>query len=102
MFSTKKYFHFFIEYILQLENTKNAIIQRCSGTVRQSLNFEGLSSIPLKIPNSELVRMFNDFVENNSEHITMISNETIELVNLRDTLLPKLISGELEINEISK
>jgi type I restriction enzyme S subunit len=100
VFSTKKYFHFFIEYILQLENTKNAIIQRCSGTVRQSLNFEGLSSIPLKIPNSELVRMFNDFVENNSEHIKMISNETIELTNLRDTLLPKLISGELEVSKI--
>ena len=100
VFSTKKYFHFFIEYILQLENTKNAIIQRCSGTVRQSLNFEGLSSIPLKIPNSELVRMFNDFVENNSEHIKMISNETIELTNLRDTLLPKLISGELEVSQI--
>ena len=101
VFSTKKYFHFFIEYILQLENTKNAIIQRCSGTVRQSLNFEGLSSIPLKIPNSELVRMFNDFVENNSEHIKMISNETIELTNLRDTLLPKLISGELEVSQIN-
>jgi len=100
VFSTKKYFHFFIEYILQLENTKNAIIQRCSGTVRQSLNFEGLSSIPLKIPNSELVRMFNDFVENNSEHIKMISNETIELTTLRDTLLPRLISGELEVSQI--
>jgi hypothetical protein len=27
--------------------------------------------------------------------------ENQELANLRDTLLPKLISGELEINEIS-
>lgn len=101
VFSTKNYFYFFIEYILQLENTKNAIIQRCSGTVRQALNFEGLSSIPLKIPNGKLVIMFNDFVENNSEHIRLITTETQELINLRDSLLPKLISGELEINEIN-
>jgi type I restriction enzyme S subunit len=99
VFSVKKYFHFFIENILQLENTKNAIIQRCSGTVRQSLNFEGLSSIPLKIPNDKLVIMFNDFVENNSEHISLIAKETQKLINLRDSLLPKLISGELSINE---
>ena len=45
--------------------------------------------------------MFNDFVENNSEHIRLIKNETLELTNLRDNLLPKLISGELGINEIS-
>jgi type I restriction enzyme S subunit len=100
VFSTKKHFHFFIEYFLQLENTKNAIIQRCSGTVRQALNYEGLSSIPLNIPNDKLVIMFNDFVEKNSEHIRLIANETQELINLRDSLLPKIITGELEINEI--
>jgi type I restriction enzyme S subunit len=101
VFSTRDYFHFFIEYILQLENTKNAIIQRCSGTVRQALNYIGLSSISLKIPDEELVIIFNDFVENNSEQIRIIANETQELINLRNTLLPKLISGELKINEIS-
>ena len=44
--------------------------------------------------------MFNDFVENNSEHISLIAKETQKLINLRDSLLPKLISGELSINEI--
>lgn len=101
VFSTINNFHFYIEYLLQLENTKNAIIQRCSGTVRQALNYEGISSIPVKIPDNKLVIMFNDFVENISEHIRLITEETQELINLRDLLLPKLISGELEINELN-
>ena len=31
----------------------------------------------------------------------MTTNENQELTNLRDTLLPKLISGELEVSDVS-
>jgi type I restriction enzyme S subunit len=33
------------------------------------------------------------------DQIETLSKETESLKNLRDTLLPKLISGELEVNE---
>jgi type I restriction enzyme S subunit len=39
-----------------------------------------------------------------TEYYNLVRNNILEineLTNLRDTLLPKLISGELEINEIN-
>jgi type I restriction enzyme S subunit len=52
----------------------------------------------LALPNDPLIiEAFNELVDPIISRIS--SNENLDLVKLRDTLLPKLISGDLEINE---
>jgi hypothetical protein len=44
---------------------------------------------------------FDNLFKNLDSKISNLDLETQDLIKTRDTLLPKLISGELEINEIS-
>jgi type I restriction enzyme S subunit len=54
----------------------------------------------LALPNDPLIiEAFNELVDPIIS--TISSNENLDLVKLRDTLLPKLISGELEVSEAS-
>lgn len=52
------------------------------------------------IPSNHLSKLFTELSEPLINKIIENSRENESLRNLRDTLLPKLISGELEINEI--
>lgn len=69
------------------------------GTVFGSINKETLGNIKNTIPPLKIVEQFNSLIEDNDALIYNISCENQSLTNLRDTLLPKLISGEIEVSE---
>ena len=56
--------------------------------------------MPIPVPDSETLEHFNEIVSSMYQTIILNSQENNALVNLRDSLLPKLISGELDISEI--
>ncbi len=81
---------------------KNTIVSDLvTGAVQPKLNQANMNKISLAIPTdlNEIV-----LIENSMNHIFEIVrnniNEITELTTLRDTLLPKLISGELEVSQI--
>ena len=53
------------------------------------------------IPTKEVVARFNLIVSNILSTKQVNGIEVSRLVSLRDTLLPKLMSGELKINELN-
>jgi len=71
------------------------------GTVFGSINKETLGNIKSIIPPIDICKSFNDLSVANDGLIFNMVNECQQLANLRDTLLPKLISGELEVNNIN-
>jgi type I restriction enzyme, S subunit len=70
------------------------------GTVFGSINKETLGNIKTIIPSKLIAYNFNELVGEKDSLIYNFTYQNRELTNLRDTLLPKLISGKLEINEI--
>jgi type I restriction enzyme S subunit len=68
-----------------------------SGTFPQG-NYEDLSAI--KVPFGADVKEITDNLENIYSLIYKNEDESLRLAELRDTLLPKLMSGELKVNEI--
>ena len=54
----------------------------------------------MTLPPLNLVRAFCDLTFNSIVLIDDNRKENIELVNLRDTLLPKLISGEINVKDL--
>ena len=70
-----------------------------SGTFPQG-NYEDLSAI--KVPFGADVKEITDNLENIYSLIYKNEDESRRLAELRDTLLPKLMSGELKVNEIEK
>lgn len=72
-----------------------------SGSAQPQITIDNLKSYLILVPNKNLVQIFTDTLSSTLEKINELNFESNQLEQLRDTLLPKLISGELEINEIS-
>ena len=68
------------------------------GTVFGSINRNSLNEMPLLIPSSEKLDEFEALVAPIDTAIRNNYNEICYLEQLRDTLLPKLMSGELDVS----
>lgn len=70
---------------------------------RQRVQNACFDSFYLCLPKSEKIKeQFHDSTNGFFEKITTLKNETNSLTQLRDTLLPKLLSGELRIPEAER
>ena len=70
------------------------------GTVFGSINQKDLKQIPLICSPTELINKFEELSGKWEEKIFLHCGEIENLSNLRDTLLPKLISGELSLEDL--
>ena len=78
---------------------KDSVVSLAIGGVRQSLSYDDLSLIETIIPSEKAVEKFNILYNLMKKVIKENKQENTELSALRDTLLPKLMSGELEVSE---
>jgi type I restriction enzyme S subunit len=70
------------------------------GTVFGSINRISLNEMPLLIPSSEKIDEFEALVAPMDAAVRNNYDEICRLEQLRDTLLPKLMSGELDVSDI--
>ena len=68
------------------------------GTVFGSINKKELENLKMSIPNDLIVANFNRIINRIDTQILNLSNEINNLSTLRDTLLPKLMSGEINVS----
>ena len=78
---------------------KDSVTSLAIGGVRQSLSYEDLSSIETIIPSKDIVEKFNNLYNQMKKTIKANKLENSRLSLLRDTLLPRLMSGEIEVPE---
>jgi len=82
-----------------LKNTN--IAHLVTGAVQPKLNQGNMNKISLAIPNdSNILNNLEINIKSIYESVRNSTQENQELTNLRDTLLPKLISGKLEVADI--
>ena len=70
------------------------------GTVFGSINRDSLNSMKVIVPSNDVINDFEKIVAPLDLKYKSLFNENLLLTQQRDTLLPKLMSGELKINEI--
>lgn len=83
----------FYEYVLSLTNGSTGSHQRFHPTA--TLDYS------LKIPDKDIIKKFESIVRPLYELIAKNRTENERLASLRDTLLPKLMSGEIFVEEVS-
>ena len=66
------------------------------GTVFGSINRKELEGLALCIPQYEIISKFNDIILGTDKQMLNLFQQTQNLANLRDTLLPKLMNGEIK------
>ena len=100
VFECEKEYHHFFDYYRKTDSFKDEVLKRAIGGVRQTLSYKDFSLIKLVYPPLDVVKEFNAIYERLLDSINRTKSEDSKLSDLRDTLLPKLMSGELKINEI--
>ena len=69
-----------------------------TGAVQLKLNQKNLKSIPIVFPLEELLLVFDSIIQVFFEKLRKNSEEVQIIIQIRDDLLQKLISGEFEVD----
>ncbi|WP_405597357.1 MULTISPECIES: restriction endonuclease subunit S [unclassified Pseudoalteromonas] len=90
------------EFIYYLTRHQVSDLQkRGHGSVFNTITRETFKSILLPFSGDKLTKEFGKAVTSLFDKILMNNRQNVELIKLRDTLLPKLISGELQIPDVA-
>ena len=77
---------------------REQVIGFANGTTVNMLKIEGLQKPKFALPPEELAEKFTAIAQANRLQAEQNIEENQTLINLRDTLLPKLMKGEININ----
>jgi type I restriction enzyme, S subunit len=92
---TKYYSYQFI--FLTLYFHRNAIISLGMGAAQQNVSQEEIKKYKILKPNKELVSKFDDIISPMFTQIETLQQQNTELRQIRDRILPRLISGKLPV-----
>ncbi len=87
----------FLQYWLRSDGYWHLVRGRATGTTRRSLNAKVLSRFPVLAPPTAVVCAFAELVGPWRDRLVTNVGEMETLAAIRDTLLPKLISGEIRV-----
>ena len=82
--------------LFSLTNIKSIV----TGAVQQKVSQQNLKKVPAIIPSKEALSAFDDLIQPVFAQIRNLRDENAHLADLRDTLLPCLMSGELDVRDI--
>lgn len=99
VFSVLDGYENFFDLFRKTDFFKDSVTSLAIGGVRQSLSYDDLSLIETIIPSENIVEKFNNLYNQIKKTIKANKLENSRLSHLRDTLLPKLMSGEIEVSE---
>lgn len=88
----------FIEFTLESGDPENYV----TGSAQPQLTIDNIKNFPFITPPSEIVNSFQGIVNPLADRQLLLDSENQVLSELRNTLLPKLISGELRIPDAEK
>lgn len=71
-----------------------------SGSTFKEVSGSTMKNVPAVIPDSETLTCFNDFCAPIFAHQRILEEQNQSLAALRDSLLPKLMSGEIDVSAI--
>ena len=95
----------FAQYFLYFTLSSPSIREKiytlaCSKAAQPGLNQQELFSVEAPIPPDDVLQDFDKQVDPLMHAIALNALENLKLSNLRDSLLPKLMSGEIDVDSI--
>lgn len=89
----------FVYCNLSLQQNIDFITNAAHGSAQPNISADTISSMPCLLPNNELINLFGQKSNSFFKKILDNKKQIFNLESIRDTLLPKLLSGELRIPE---
>ena len=101
VFECEPNYQYFFDFFKKTAKFKEEVALRAIGGVRQSLGYNDLSLIKTIYPTPDIVVKFNNLYLKMKEVMIKNTTQNEKFISLRDSLLPKLMSGELKINDLN-
>ena len=76
------------------------LINAAHGAVQQCLFISDIAEFPIGIPQQDTLDKFDALVKPMLDIVSANEDENLRLSQLRDALLPKLMSGEIDVSEL--
>lgn len=80
-----------------LKNIKNDLVSYNIGSVQPSIKVTHIVKHKILIPNNIIVEKFHHLIDRITNKIFVKHNENVLLTSMRDSLIPKLMSGEIRV-----
>jgi len=87
----------FLSLTLDAPRARQWLVQHAVGATMPNLNTSILGSVPVVLPDDKLLDTFESIVSATEAQLSQNSEMANTLCSLRDTLLPRLISGQLRV-----
>ena len=94
-------YRFLLAAMLKNKMFKGHCLGYINGTTVLHLNKKALPEFEIRKPSDSEAKIMNEILAPYYKRMAKLLQETDKLISLRDTLLPKLMSGELKINDIN-
>ena len=89
------------EYLyLYFKHIRDNLVAIGNGSVFTNLKTDILKNYPAILPTNDVLRKFDEIVKPIFSMILSNTRESKRLMEIRDTLLPKLMSGELNVSDL--
>ena len=89
----------FIYCTLKQPDVYYEMVNRGQGSAQPNISASDIMNIPCVIPSKEAINKFNETVQPLFDLILSNQRENQQLSTLRDSLLPRLMSGELDVSD---
>lgn len=100
VFRVEEDYQYFFDFFIKTPRFREEVKTRASGSVRQAMNYSDFGLIPIAYPPKSVIDNFNRLYLPIYRHIEHRKKENIRLAELRDSLLPHLMLGEIDVSDI--
>lgn len=94
----KEYWAYLTLLMFREETIAWATANSKEGTTMPYISWEKLKYMPVYLPNDEVAKQFNVIAETYLTRIIVLAKYIRNLIEIKNLLLPRLISGQIEIN----
>lgn len=91
---------YYLFYYLTGSQYQDYITGASTGTTRKSASAKVITGVPIAIPPDDLLAKFEAFISPLRRQLSILVDKSSNLRAQRDLLLPKLVSGEIDVSDI--
>ena len=91
---------FINEYLYCYLKSYNFQTLGSTSSIATAVNSKIIKAMPFVVPTDDELAVFHNFAAPIFEKIKACQHENVQLTRLRDSLLPKLMSGEIDVSEV--
>ena len=96
----KNEFSLFLNYMIKSVGVREQMLLDALGTSQQFISLGYIRKVKTLIPNSELIEKYSEIVKPMFQQQTILNQQNTQLRQIRDRLLPRLVSGKLQVKGV--